>query len=236
MVMPAVSLKLKKIRRKFGGVAPRVVVRSYQTWHLVLAVFLLLPLLYLAYSQRAVGDRQQAVVLQLMEQSQELKMLRMQAEASDSALSIERAAQRQLLTKVRELELENVLLKEDLLTLERLLPGSRRAEVLRIEAFSLTDEGLGSFRYRVLFSFLPGKTKQPFKGHYKLVLHYRLEGRDLQRVLPDNGAGVAVWKLELKHLARREGRFDLPQASHLVSAEIQIFDGAELKARFLKSM
>lgn len=231
MVMPAASLRLKKFRRRFGGVTSPVVVRGYRAWHLVLLASVVLLLLLMSYSQHTVGDHQEAVVLQLAVQAQELKALRTQAEAGVSALSIERATQRELLAKVRQLEQENASLKEDLLMLERLLPADSKAEVLRVERFAVNEEGAGIYHYRALFAYLPGKLNRVFSGRYRLILRYRLAGHEVSKEVPDASAGAAAGQLVLKYLARREGRFGLPEAARLISAEIQVLEGGELKAR-----
>jgi hypothetical protein len=77
---------------------------------------------------------------QLKIQRDELDQLKSSAETGNSAINIERAAQQQLLSRVRALELENAALKEDQLLFERLIPGvdERPPSGSRISVWSVT--------------------------------------------------------------------------------------------------
>ena len=130
MPTPAVTLKLRRFRRNFGIMAPKVVVRGHVPWYLLALPIVLLALL-LGLGGWMVAQRSQAGVLeqevdglrqQLLTQREELALLRSTAGTGQNAVNIERATQQQLLGRLQVLESQNAALKEDVLLFERLIP------------------------------------------------------------------------------------------------------------------
>lgn len=130
MPVPALTLKLKKYRRRFGVLSPRVVVRRHMPLPLLWLFFVLFAFAmfglgwFASNSWRAGsgGSGEAGMRGQLQLDHDELASLRSVAGAGQNALSIERAAHQHLLLKIGTLEAENSALKEELRVFERLLP------------------------------------------------------------------------------------------------------------------
>lgn len=240
MPTPAVSLKLRKMRRRFGITAPRVVVRSHFPWFwFALPALLLLLLLVAAWllvereEAGDVGRELAALRLQLQEQRDELVLLRASAGTGQNAVSIERATQQQLLARIEGLERENQALKEDMLLFERLIPVVGEEAVIRVENFRVVNEGGGRYRYRVLLAFQPGRQSPEFRGRLQLVVGFRQAAKDMQVTLPEKRDAGSEYQLELKHFLRREGVFQLPAGALIKGVEVRVLQGDTLKAKRL---
>lgn len=240
MPTPAVSLKLRKMRRRFGIAAPRVVVRSHFPWFwFVLPALLLLALLAAAWllmerkETGEVGRELAALRLQLHEQRDELMSLRTSAGTGQNAVSIERAAQQHLLARIEGLERENQALKEDALLYERLIPVVGEEAVIRVENFRVINDGGGRYRYRVLLAFQPDRQSPEFRGRLQLVVGFRQAGKELQLTLPERRDVSDEYQLELRHFLRREGVFQLPVGAQLKGVEARVLQGDTLKAKRL---
>lgn len=239
MPTPAVTLKLRRFRRRFGIAAPRVVVRSHLPWPWIAAAIVLL-LLAIVAGVWSVMQRNEAGVMgreidslrqQLQRQQEELSALRSTAGTEQSAVHMERAAQQQLLSRLQGLERENASLKEDMLLFERLIPEVGEEAALRIENFRLTPEGGGRYRYRLLLAFQPSRQAPDFHGRLQLALTVAQAGKEQQLVLPDSREPAADYLIDLKHFLRREGVVVLPAAAVIKSLEARILLGDTLKAK-----
>jgi hypothetical protein len=239
MPTPAVSLKLRRFRRRFGITAPRVVVRGHVPWQwlAVASVLLLLVLASVLWSLMqhneagVMGRELEAVRQQLRDQQDELLLLRSIAGTEKNAVHMERAAQQQLLSRVQGLERENTALKEDMLLFERLIPDAGEEAAVRIENFRLTQEGRGRYRYRLLVAFQPSKQARDFHGRLQLAVVYVLSGKVQHMVLPGRKDAGADYEVDLKHFLRREGVVELPEGAVLKSMEAHVMLGDTLKAK-----
>ncbi len=241
MTTPAIALKLKKFRRHFGIASPRVVVRSHFPWQWVgIAIFslcvLLTSVIWLMLSDNEVGVIGQELSdlrLQLAEQRGELELLRSTAGTGQNAVSIERAAQQQLLAKLEGLERENAALKEDVLSFERLVPVVGEEAVVRLESFRVIRDVAGRYRYRMLLAFQPARQMPEFRGQLQLAITYMQSGKQQQLLLPNKRSQADEYRLELKHFLRREGDFDLPLGAELKVVEARVLQGGTLKSKRL---
>lgn len=129
MPTPAVTLKLKRFRRRFGIAAPRVTVRSHIGWQwyavgLSVFVVVIASVVWLLAQQ---GEASELVLEvrelrnQLAERNEELARLRVGAATEQNAVQMERSAQQQLVSRIKVLERENASLKEDVSLFERLV-------------------------------------------------------------------------------------------------------------------
>lgn len=233
----AVSLRIKRFRRRFGITAPKVAVHSHYPWLIgALTLSLLLALLMLggllSKGDTVSGADVDSLKTQLALQQEELNLLRSTVGTGQNAVSIERAAQRQLLSRISVLEHENVALKEDMLIFERLIPSPDRRPSLRIESFRVIDdtELSGNFRYRILLAYQhTAQDPAEFHGQYEVLVKFRSAGKIGEKLFPEKkDAPVSV-----RHFLRREGFFDLPTGAKLISAEARVYQGGTLKAKRL---
>lgn len=177
------------------------------------------------------GRELDALRQQVQVQQEELAAFRSTAGTEKNAVSMERAAQQQLLTKVQGLARENAALKEDILLFERLIPVVGEEAAVRIENFRLTPEGKGSYRYRLLLAFQPSKQTPDFHGHLQLLVVFVSSGKEQRLVLPGKRDASADYQIDLKHFLRREGLIELPQGAQVKSIEARIMLGDTLKAK-----
>lgn len=239
MPTPAVSLRIRKFRSRFGIAAPKVVVRSQLPWQwaalpiLLLVMFFLL-LAWMLWQRNQVGEvgrELQEIRARFEAQREELDLLRATAGTGQNAVSIERAAQRNLLSRIKDLEQENAALKEDMLLFERLIPVAGDEDVLRLEGLRVFKEEGGRYRYRLLIAYQPSRQRPEFSGRLQLVVDYRLAGRTEQLLLPGKDDPAADYQVNLKHFLRREGGFELPEGAQIKAVEARIFQGAALRGR-----
>lgn len=238
MQTPAV-LRLRRFRRRFGITAPKVVVRSHLPWQWLLLLIILFALFVGAVgwlmAQRneagALGQEVGQLRQQLLVQREELSFLRSTAGTGQSAVSIEKASQQQLLGKIRVLEAQNVALKEDILLFERLIPVAGESGAIRIENFRVVQESPGRYLYRLLFAYQSDKQNPDFRGSFQLVVDYVFSGHRERLVLPNDRRGGVEYQLELKQFLRREGVFELPDGAALLGAEVRVVQGGALKSR-----
>lgn len=238
---PAVALKLRRFRRRFGVAAPKMVVRSHLPWSWFVLPALLLALMlgaigWLVGQRNASGGFGQdleGLRQQLQVQRDELNILRLSVGTGQNAVSIERATQLQLLGKIQSLEAENAALKEDMLLFERLIPVAAEGASVRVEIFRVSEEVRGRFRYRLLLAFQPDKQSPEFRGRLQLAISYTLAGKIMQILLPDGHENVTEYQLEFKHFLRREGVFELPDGALLRDVEARVLQGDTLKAKRL---
>jgi hypothetical protein len=237
--MHAIKSKLKKFRRRFGVMAPRVVVRSYFSWEWyvftggglfvlsVLAVWFLFE-----FSQsRGLGRELEEFRLLSRSQNEELIKLRTTAGTGQSQVRIERAAQQSLATRIQGLERENALLKEDMRLFERLIPMHGEEAQVRIENFRLIPDADGRYRYRLFFAFQPDKQILEFRGRLQFLAIFQQNGKDESLTFPVGRESSAEYVIELKHLLRREGVISIPAGARLKSLEARVLQGDTLKAK-----
>lgn len=239
MPTPAVSLRLRKFRRRFGIAAPRVVVRTHWSWRwrfgafLLLSVLIVLVVAAILRSQElgVLGSELERMRIQLDAQAEELAALRGVAGTGQNLGAIERAAQGNLVQRLAALERENAGLREDIRFFERLVPGVAGQDQLRIENFRLVSEGAGRYRYHLLLAFQPDRQQPELRGSLQFRLVFVQDGRQRQLVLPDASSRAGDFSLEVKQFARREGVFSLPQNGVLSAAEVFILQGGVVRAR-----
>ncbi len=231
MPTPAVSLRLKRFRHRFGISAPRVVVRSVlpRQWVLFfsfLAAAVFAVVIWVFHFGGFLGDSQLADLKeQLRAQQGELALLRSSVGTGQNAVNMERAAQQQLVARIQELEAENSALKEDMLIFERLIPVAGQESLVRIESFRVLSEASTRYRYRLLLAYQAAQRGGGFRGVYEVVAAYRLpDGALRQLVLPGRKDGV----VEVQHFLRREGVIELPAGATLISVEARLLQAGKL--------
>ena len=234
MPSPAVSLKIRKFRRRFGITAPKVVVRTHVSWHWYAAGGALVALLAMMIVGLALqrGDTElEFLRLQVRSLDEELLRYRSTAGTERNAVQMERSTQQRLLDRVRALELENAVLKEDMLLFERLIPAAGEEGAIRLENFRVVSDGALNFRYRVLMSFHSGKQMPEFRGRLEFLVTFVQRGKSQEMVIPSRRERTGEFQVEVRNLLRKEGSFELPAGARLQSVEARVLQGDTLKAR-----
>lgn len=245
MPAPAVTLKLRKFRRRFGIAAPRVIVRSHVPWHWHAAAVALLVAVVatgvwaLAQQGEAAQLKEDVGVLRsvLLAREEELRHLRGLAGTEQSAAQVDRTTNRKLADRMKALEAENAALKEDVALFERLVPADGEESAVRVERMQVNAEREpGRYRYRLMLGFAPNKQAKEFKGRLQLHVTFSQEGRRQELVLPGDKDASPDFQLEIRHLLRKEGVLIIPSGARLNSVEARLFQGDTLKAKHLAQL
>lgn len=240
MPTPAISLRLRKFRRRFGISAPKLVVRTHIPWQgylvgVVLLFFFIGALVgvFVQYSNAGVvGLELQELRHQVEAQNQEIETLRASSGTVQSVANIERASQQRVLARLQFLEQENSALKEDMMLFERLLPSSGEESVLRIENFRVLQEAPALLRYRFLLFYQGGRQAPEFRGHLQFVIEYSIGGKGQRLLLPEGRNSAAGYGLEIKQrFVRKDGVLDIPSGVVPGRVEVRLLQGDVVKAR-----
>jgi hypothetical protein len=139
------------------------------------------------------------------------------ANTADSLLKTERVTQERLAQQLRQIEAENLGLKNELGFFERLLPAGTSAGLsirsMQAEAISPTQ-----IRYQLLV-MQPGKAVPEFSGRYEMTLTGTLSGRPWS--LPQPGG---TKPLQLKQSLRVEGLIDHPPEAVIKAISVKVTD------------
>ena len=143
------------------------------------------------------------------------------ANTSTTLLTAEKAVQERLLAQNRQLETDNLGLKESLAFFEKLIPRSA-AETLSIRGLQADASNPRSLKWQMLV-ILPVKNAPEFKGRLELVFAGTLAGK------PWEAAGNAL-PLEFKQYGRLDGVFEVPNGAVVKTVTARVVDGSGVRA------
>lgn len=249
MAAPGTSLKLKRLRQRFGINAPKLAIRTHVAWYwraliTVTTLSILLALVVWIYDagRRIAGfqseESSQEIQLlraQVTELDDELRKLRSIAGAGESSMQIERATQQKLVQQVRALESENAGLKQDLAFFEGLIPatGSSGELGVKINRLRVEPENIaGQYRYRMLLLHNGGRQAKEFTGTLQLLVQVRQAGKDVMMTLPSQAdPNPQQFRLDIRHFQRAEGVFTIPPDAVIKSVEARLLQDGVVRAR-----
>lgn len=249
MATSGTSIKLRRLRQRFGINAPRLAIRTHVPWYWRALTVIAIVSVSLAsaawiydagrkiagyHVNESVGEIQ-SLRNYVMELDAELTKLRSLAGTGESSLQIERATRMQLANQVKALESENAALREDLAFFEGLMPGGDSAEeaAVRIDRLRIEPLGNGSeYRYRLLVINNGGRQVKEFRGNLQLQVKVRHEGKDAMITVPPQREGDSgVFRLEIKHFHRLEGVFSVPAGANVLSVEARLMQDGVVRAK-----
>ncbi|UUZ77577.1 hypothetical protein LP414_10840 [Polaromonas sp. P1(28)-13] len=145
------------------------------------------------------------------------------ANTSGSLLTAEKAAQDKMMSQIKQLELENRSLRDDLGFFEKLLPaGSTEVATIRsLQAELLSEMQL---KWQVLV-IQPVKNAPHFNGKLELTLNGTQAGKPWVMTLP-GGAQV----LQFKQYHRVEGVLDLPPQAVVKTVTAKVIEGTTVRS------
>lgn len=145
------------------------------------------------------------------------------ANTSGSLLTAEKAAQDKMMSQIKQLELENRSLRDDLGFFEKLLPaGSTEVATIRsLQAELLSEMQL---KWQVLV-IQPVKNAPNFNGKLELTLNGTQAGKPWVMTLP--GGAQA---LQFKQYHRVEGVLDLPPLAVVKTVTAKVIEGATVRS------
>lgn len=238
---------LRRWRSRFGISAPRVAVRTHVPWYwwggsalAILAVTVAVAgWMYDAGRRFAGFDRdaseQELIVWQTrtVELEKEVARLRSLADAGESRLQIERAAQQQLARQVKVLEEDNARIKDDLAVFESLAQAEGQGDSLSINRLRVESESnsANQYRYRMLLAMQGNSKEREFKGNLQLALSLRQDGQTAMLLLPlATEANAPQYRINFKHFRRLDGVFAAPAGARIERVEVRLLQDGVLKA------
>lgn len=136
------------------------------------------------------------------------------ANTAESLLKAERAAQEKLGQQIREVEADNLALKNDLGFFERLFPSDGEGVAIRGWQAQVLD---GGKVYYQLLLMQNGKNLPDFKGRFEVILAGQLDGKPWQQSQPSQ-------TLQLKQSLRLEGEVVCAPLAVVKTATIKVLD------------
>ena len=248
MATPGASVRLKRLRQRFGISAPRLAIKTHVAWYwralagiVVLSVSLALAIWIYDAGRRISGFRSdestreiQSLSNHVMELDTELTKLRSLAGSGESSLQIERVTQQQLVRQVKALEIENAALKEDLAFFEGLMPASEAGEDtgVKIDNLRIAQNGApGEYRYRMLV-LNGGRQAKELKGSLQLLVKMRLGDKDAMITLPSGTEPVLQrFRFDIKHFHRLDGVFSVPTEAVIIGVEARLLQEGAVRAK-----
>ncbi|WP_338845818.1 DUF6776 family protein [Massilia sp. W12] len=168
---------------------------------------------------------------QIEKLSAEKDRLQSAANAAESKVNIERAAQQQLARQAKTLEDENARLKEDLAFFESLLPADTGARGIAIRRVKIDLLAPTQLRYRLLV-MQGGKGDLQFDGQLQLLLTGQQGGKSVIIQFPDAKANDAdKYKLSFKHYQRLEGILTLPDGLTVKSVQARVLEKGQMRTQ-----
>jgi hypothetical protein len=246
--MRDISGRFLKLRRRYGIAAPRMQVQSQMPWYwrwLALAVLFGVSAAsaawiydagrrYAGFDQSEVEGELGTVKRQLAAAQAELERLRAIADAAESRLAMERAAEQKLAQQIRALEQDNARAREDLATFESMLSSDARSgSGLSIYRFTVEPDVLpGEYRYQLLLVTPRALREREFKGRMELVVALKDGGDNAMMSFPEPAdAGASAFRLAFKYFRRVEGTFRVNPKAKVESVQVRIYEAGAKEPR-----
>lgn len=248
MAAAGASVRLKRLRQRFGISAPKLAIKTHVAWYwralagiVLLSVSLALAAWIYDAGRRIAGYHSeestreiQSLSKHVMELDTELTKLRSLAGSGESSLQIERVTQQQLARQVKALEIENAALREDLAFFEGLMPASGLGEDagLTIDNLKIAPDGApGEYRYRML-ALNGGRQAKEFKASLQLIVKMRLGDKDAMITLPSaSEPSPQRFRFDIKHFHRLDGVFSVPPEAVIIAVEARLLHDGVVRAK-----
>ena len=229
-------MRFRLLRRRLTISAPRMAVRSALPWPFrwaVLAVGLgfCAAIGMWAFEFGKViagldgGARDEMVSLRagIFKLTQERDRAQLIADTSQTLLTAEKAAQEQLMAQNRQLEADNLNLRDELGFFEKLIPstGVEGIAVRGLQAEVTEDRRI---RWRVLL-IQPQKNVAEFKGGLDVSFAGLLNGKPWTTTVPSGTQAI-----KFTQFGRFQGVLDLPAQAVVKSVSVKVLEGSAIKA------
>lgn len=234
---------MRRLRGRFGILAPRVTVRAHIPlhWRVLAIILLLTAAIIMASSVYLIGSRYAGY--DRITAKQELSSLRNRVEvleteaerlraignSSEASLQVERTTQQKLSEQVKRLEVENGHLREDMAAFENLASGETKNGAISIHRMQVEPDPIvvGAYQYRFLLVAPVSRSEREFKGWLQLVATAQQDGKTVIVNIPDAAAPDSQ-KLQVgfRYFRRIEGSFPLPVKAVLKKLEVRLMQGA----------
>ncbi len=171
------------------------------------------------------GEKEQLAALQIEVTKLRAERDKAQSIANVSGISIatERATQEKLTQSVKQLELENQKLRDDLGFFERLIP-STATEALAIRGLQAETLPSNQLKWQVLV-LQSAKNPGEFKGKLEVIASGTLQGKPWTASL-----AAGPMPFEVKQFRRFDGLIDLPPQVVVKSVVVKVMDNSASNA------
>ena len=229
-------MRFRLLRRRLTISAPRMAVRSALPWPFRWAMLAFVFGLCAAIGLWAFefgkaiagldgGAGEELVQLRLENDKVKAERDRAQsvANTSQTLLTVQRAAAEQLVAQNKQLESDNLSLRDDLGFFEKLMPltGAEGITIRGLQAEVMEDRRL---RWRVLL-IQPQKNVAEFRGALALDFAGVLNGKPWTITLPEGAQAV-----KFTQFGRFQGVLDLPPQAVVKSISVKVLEGSVVKA------
>lgn len=160
---------------------------------------------------------------ELRQTQDERDQARRVADTAQTLVTTEKAVQEQLQTRMRQLEADNLALRDDLGFFEQLMPASG-AEGLSVRGLRAELADGGKLRWRVLL-IQPQKNAPEFEGALQVSLAGLLHGKPWTMAAPGRAQAV-----RFKQFGRFQGLVELPAQVVVQSVSVKVLAGTVVKA------
>jgi hypothetical protein len=218
--------------------APRMTVRTHVPWPLrISAIVAVLAVViaggfWLYESGKAFagfGKNLKDEVATLTVENQRLRQDNARLAAAESAaqgrLNIETSTQSQLGNQIRNLELENAKLKDDVAFFDNLSANTPSGEVA-IKRLQVNAEDMpGQMHYRMLIT-QGGGTDHAFMGDLQMIVTLQQGGKAAMMNLPDPSVpgDARAFQVSFRFFKRLEGTFRIPQGATVKQVEARVLE------------
>ncbi len=160
---------------------------------------------------------------ELRKVQEERDQARRVADTAQTRVTAEKAAQEQLLARTRELEADNLALRDDLGFFEQLMPASD-SEGLSVRGLQAGVAEDHKLRWRVLL-IQPQKNAAEFEGTLQISFTGLLNGKPWTMAAPGRTQTV-----RFKQFGRFQGVVDLPSQVVVKTVSVKVLSGTVVKA------
>ena len=229
-------MRFRLLRRRLTISAPRMAVRSALPWPfrwaMIAVVFGFCAAIGLwafefgkviAGLDGGAGEELAKLRVEAGKLRQERDQAQSVANTSQTLLTAEKAAQGQLLAQYKQLEIDNLGLRDDLGFFEKLIPltGVEGIAIRGLQAEVTEDRRL---RWRVLL-IQPQKNVAEFRGNLEITFTGLLNGKPWSIALPNGAPAV-----KFTQFGRFQGVLDLPQQALVKNVSAKVLEGSVVKA------
>lgn len=145
------------------------------------------------------------------------------ANTAGTLVTAEKASQERVLAQVKQLEMENRTLRDDLGFFEKLIPAAG-GEGMAIRGLQADLQNASQLKWQVLV-IQSGKNPAEFNGRLEVSFTGVLNGKPWEVTLPSDSS-----KIKVRQYGRMEGVFDVPAEVAVKGMSAKVMDGAVVKA------
>jgi hypothetical protein len=241
-------MRFTLLRRKLSVSAPKMAIKAHVPWPLrllsmavVVGLAAVVAMWTYDLGSRFAGfnkDELKAELTRLRGQVTELTderdALLKTANAAESKLAMEKAAQQQLSSQVKTLEDENSRLKEENGFFESLLPTNGQDGAVAIRNLrAQMDVTPNTLRYRLLL-MQGGKPDRDFSGNLQMIVVGTVAGRNVTLNFPETTAttpDTRRFEVSFRRYQRFEGTLNLPEGCVVKSLQVRVMQQGNVRAQ-----